>query len=222
VYLINTPNKPPPEIILDTHEIQSGLGALLTAQDLFEVSQEQLSVGDIIIGDLGIERKTGQDFVASLFDGRLFRQLILLRRSFRRRMLIIEGQLVETEGNRRAVRGALLKISGSLNIPIVRTADVKDTALTIQQLTMQLLIYTGGQIRERSLPDVDTKDFYQTYILAGIPGIGVARAKALVAHFGSLNMVFAASAEELAKVPQVGPVHAERIAELARFKHTAR
>ncbi len=191
---------------------------MLQNQELFDVRVEQLSVGDVVIGDLGIERKTADDFVRSLFDGRLFRQLILLRRSFRRRMLLIEGRIEESEYNRRAIRGALLKTSGSLNIPIVFTSDLHETAHTIQQLTLQLLIYAGGQIRERSMPDGETKSFYQTYILAGIPGIGVARAKALIQHFGTLSNVFKASVDEIQKVPQVGPVHAKRIYEISQFK----
>jgi ERCC4-type nuclease len=207
-----------PEIIVDTHERQSGLTALLRSQELFDVREEQLSIGEIIIGDLGIERKTGTDFISSLFDGRLFRQLILLRRCFRRRILLLEGEIPESARHCRATKGALLKIVGSLNIPIVYTADTRESAMTLQHLTLQLLVAAGGQIRERSLPDTNTKSFYQSYILAGIPGIGVARAKALLAHFGSLERVFAASPEELEKVPQIGALFAKRIAELARFQ----
>jgi excinuclease ABC subunit C len=47
--------------------------------------------------------------------------------------------------------------------------------------------------------------------LDGIPGLGEARRKALLARFGSLKRLAAASAEEIATVPGIGPRTAEAI-----------
>ena len=52
--------------------------------------------------------------------------------------------------------------------------------------------------------------------LDGIPGVGAARRKALLTHFGSLKKVAAASVEELAQVPGIGPSVARRIHEELR------
>jgi len=41
--------------------------------------------------------------------------------------------------------------------------------------------------------------------LDGVPGLGQSRRKALLKHFGSLKRVRAASADEIAAVPGVGP-----------------
>ncbi len=49
--------------------------------------------------------------------------------------------------------------------------------------------------------------------LDGIPGVGASRRKALLTHFGSLKKVTAATAEELAEVPGIGPSVARRIFE---------
>ena len=49
--------------------------------------------------------------------------------------------------------------------------------------------------------------------LIGIAGLGPARRKALLARFGSLRKLRAASVEEIAQVPGVGPELAQRVAE---------
>ena len=46
-----------------------------------------LDAGDIIVHDLGIERKTIDDFFRTLTAGQLFPQLRKLKRAFRRQML---------------------------------------------------------------------------------------------------------------------------------------
>ena len=51
-----------------------------------------------------------------------------------------------------------------------------------------------------------------TSALDGIPGLGESRRKALLAHFGSVKRVRAASAQELTAVSGIGPALAERIA----------
>jgi excinuclease ABC subunit C len=48
-------------------------------------------------------------------------------------------------------------------------------------------------------------------VLDDVPGLGPVKKKAVLAHFGSLKKVAAASVEELAEVPGIGPIQAERI-----------
>jgi excinuclease ABC subunit C len=51
-----------------------------------------------------------------------------------------------------------------------------------------------------------------------VPGIGPARRKALLRHFGSLKRVYAATVEELTQVPGVTPAMAEEIQKQLRVK----
>jgi excinuclease ABC subunit C len=48
-------------------------------------------------------------------------------------------------------------------------------------------------------------------VLDGVPGLGETRRKALLTHFGSLKRLRAASAEDIALVPGVGPRTAEAV-----------
>ena len=47
----------------------------------------------------------------------------------------------------------------------------------------------------------------------GIPGIGYVNARALTGHFRSIDALIAASPEEVAETPGIGPVLAATIAE---------
>jgi excinuclease ABC subunit C len=48
-------------------------------------------------------------------------------------------------------------------------------------------------------------------LLDDVPGLGEVRRKTLLKHFGSLKKLRAASAEEIAMVPGIGPATAEAI-----------
>jgi DNA ligase (NAD+) len=55
------------------------------------------------------------------------------------------------------------------------------------------------------------RPFHRVLFSLGIPGIGYVNARALTAHFRSIDAVMAASAEEIEEVPGIGPVLARTI-----------
>jgi excinuclease ABC subunit C len=50
-------------------------------------------------------------------------------------------------------------------------------------------------------------------LLDDVPGLGEVRRKTLIRHFGSLKKLRAATVEEIAEVPGIGPATATAIAE---------
>ena len=77
-------------IIVDANESACGLAKLLAGQ-WDHVQVQRLRVGDVAVGDrVLIERKTVDDYLASLADGRLFRQATQLAAA-PRPILIREG-----------------------------------------------------------------------------------------------------------------------------------
>src|SRR3989344_4277034 len=75
---------------------------------------KQLLTADIIIKNIGIERKTQQDFINSIIDKRLIDKLIVLKDNFDIPLLIIEGEeniyeLRDMHPN--AIRGMLASIA---------------------------------------------------------------------------------------------------------------
>jgi ERCC4-type nuclease len=205
-----------PEIIVDTREKASGVIELLEQLETFEIKVEQLEVGDYVVADLCIERKTGSDFERSLEEGRLFKQLLMLRRSCRRRALILEGAL-PGRIPKRGAEGAIARIAAGLQIPILYTKNVSDTVMTLQRLALQLYGFTTSSFHSPARGVRTDFAFHQMYVLAGIPGIGLRRAQILIESFGSLRKVMNASREELLKVAGIGPVQAETIEKLSLF-----
>ena len=57
-------------------------------------------------------------------------------------------------------------------------------------------------------------------VLDEIPGLGPVKKKAVLAHFGSLKKVAAATVLELAEVPGIGPIQAEQIWQFLNEENT--
>jgi Fanconi anemia group M protein len=106
-----------------------------------EVQLKELKAGDYIISDkIGIERKTVKDFVDSLVDQRLMEQMVKLRESFEKPILIIEGteNIYEVRNvHKNAIQGALSSIAVDFNIPILYTKDSKETASLIKNIALR-------------------------------------------------------------------------------------
>ena len=95
------------KVIIDKRERSSGIGKELAKKGIV-IEYKKLDLADFIIGDTAIERKTIQDFVNSIVDKRLIRQLGMLKENFESAILIIEG-----EDNIYTIRSCLLYTSPS-------------------------------------------------------------------------------------------------------------
>ena len=182
------------------------------------VTLRVLEVGDYIVSDrVGIERKTAEDFVDSLIGGErnLFAQLKDLSRNYERPILILEGRdLYARQVHPNAIRGALASIAVDFGVAIIPTADEDETVSVIAAIARREQQAGGGAPHAHGKKTHRTLKEQQEYLVSSIPGVGQAVAKNLLRHFGSVERVFAASAEELETVPLVGPKTAERIREL--------
>ena len=58
-----------------------------------DVELKRLDIGDYVIGDFAIERKTVEDLFGSVFDGRLWTQLERLKNTYPHTCVIIEGDI---------------------------------------------------------------------------------------------------------------------------------
>jgi DNA excision repair protein ERCC-4 len=207
-------------IRVDHRERADLLRTELEQSNFFSVEECQLQVGDYAIADLVVERKTIADFYDSLGDGRLFKQLLLMKRSARRKLLVVEGSCEPLAGaHRNKILGALARISAGLQIPILQTLNEIESAQLLQRIALQLYGLTQSAYQLRTSKPTNPA-FDQVFFLVGIRGIGVCRAKELLKRFGSLKGVFDAAEQELAEVPNVGPMLADKIFSLLRLPHT--
>lgn len=200
--------KEPLIFTVDDREARSSRVAdFLEANTSAQVTRKRLRVGDYLVqGGILVERKRIPDFLGSLCDGRLFRQAAALAKGGLRAMVIIEGQGEEWNQRgvgRAAIQGALLTLGLVFNLQILRSRDEAETA--------RILLFAAdkaGQVRTRFLrrPGWRPKDkrARQVYFLTGLPGVGTARAQALLDRFGSIEKVIIASEQDLSDVPRIG------------------
>jgi len=201
-------------IFVDPRERE--IGKLLESKGL-EITMKNLEVGDYVISDkVAIERKTAQDFVASIIDPQrnLFRQISDLARTYERPVLILEGRdLFLRQVNPASIRGALASMALDFHIPIIPTDDKEETSAMIA-------ILAAREQREGREPKVHghktarTLPEQQEYLVSAIPGVGPVMARNLLRRFGSIERIATASAKELQEVELVGPKSALRIREL--------
>lgn len=179
------------------------------------VKESNLKVGDFIASDrVGIERKTYQDFVNSIFDGRLFRQASELRNNFQNPVIIIEGRRYFGKVNRNSIRGAMSSVIIDFGIPLVFTDDEDDTAGMIftiakrEQEDLKRTVSIRGRKKSKTIYDA------QKFLVAGLPFVNSKMSVTLLKKFKTPERVFTASEEELKKVPGIGEKKAKAIKKL--------
>lgn len=208
----------PIQLVVDQREKASGLVDLLLRERCVQIQLQTLPFGDVIVGPVGIERKIAKDFLDSLRDGRLFSQLIGLRRYYRKRILVLEGgsELDDQLRQNYALRGAFLRVAAGLQIPVIRTLSTAETVRVLIHLATQenrRAAIPPGMPRNLRKPGHGI--YQQVYVLSGVKLIGQERARALLRHFGTLRAVFNARLDELLKVPGIGARQAELLYELS-------
>jgi len=170
----------------------------------FNVEFKQLKVADYIVKGIAIERKTIQDFLNSMMNKHLSKQLHEMQQ-YNKKLLIIEGieheELYSEEGsgiNPNAVRGFLLSILLKYNIPIIFTKNPQDTARFIYVLANKPSIEPEKSFKpsKKNLSSKEQKQF----ILEGFPGVGPKTAKKLLDKFGNLRNILNASLDQLQEV----------------------
>jgi DNA excision repair protein ERCC-4 len=196
-------------LLFDHGERRSGVPAELARLGI-EAQGIRLPVGDYVVSDrLIVERKGPTDLAASIKDRRLFEQLARLAEAYPSVVLLVEGDPVHM--HEAAWTGALGRAL-TLGASVLRTSDARDTAQWLARLH-RLESKPASAPRGRPRVRRPTDDDLQTAedVLRCLPGISTVGAGRLLAHFGSLERVFAADHEELLAVRGIGPVRAQTL-----------
>ncbi len=177
-----------------------------------DYSIEQLKFGDYILNHrIVFERKTLTDFIQSIKDGRLFRQVYQRLNLDNPYIIILEGNTSSVQGSkmsRESIQGAMVHLAVFMGIPILRSKNYTET--------LKLMIMAGKQ--ELRYDAVNKKQVYlrqpkslktiakiqKIRLLQSLPGIGKTRAIDMLTEFGSIKNVLSASEKDLCKVPGIG------------------
>ena len=200
-------------IVVDSRELSSAV-----ARELLEFGiiskPRKLEVGDYILSDrVCVERKTAEDFLQSIVDKRLLEQVLRLRQTYQKPVLILEGEGLYSKRDihPNAIRGALAAIAVDFGVPILFTKDERETAAMIASIVRREHEEREGEVQIRGEKRVLTLNEQQEYIVAGLPKVNITIAKRLLEEFKSVQGIFNASEEELEKVKGIGKKIAEEI-----------
>src|SRR3989344_6672628 len=118
------------------HNVDTEIKSLVYADFIMQIKDVNDNVKD-----LGIERKTLNDFLNSIIDKRILTQLIALKENFPLQLLILEGEeniYAIRNFHPNSIRGMLSSIAIDYQIPIIYTKNYRDTAAYLALISKRL------------------------------------------------------------------------------------
>ena len=210
-------------IIIDERERKSGIPKLLKSIGV-NVEIKTLQIGDYIVShETVVERKSINDLISSIFDGRLFDQCNRLKEHFQFPIILLEGDVDEIESiteNPLVFYGALSTIAIDYKIPIIPTPNASHTAKLLVSLSSRKESIKGPLLKKiKKSNDVQKQ---QLSVLCSLPGVGEKIAIRMLEKFESPLKVLSASTKDLAKIPGLGESRAKKIKKMLekKSKHT--
>ncbi len=181
-----------------------------------KVIKENLPVGDFIVGNVLLERKTENDFLKSIFDGRIFNQVEEALKNFEKLIIIVESEgFLLNEKEQKIYYGMLARLLSLKNVSIIFTNSKEETALFLEKLCEKF--FEKGEIYGivRVKKNVKIKKQIEN-ILMSFPGISIKTAQKIMKKFENLLDFFNSSEAKLKTV--LPEKRAKKIFNLLRTK----
>ncbi len=181
-----------------------------------DVILKQLRVADYICSDrVALEKKTVSDFLQSIINQRIFKQMEEIANSFERPLLILEGNqdflFVERKIHPNTIRGVLSSIAIDYKVPILWTSNSRETAGMIYWIAKREQDHEKRGIQIRAKTKTETLQDQQEYIVAGLPHVSNVLSKRMLKEFKTVKKLFSAKPEKLQKVEGIGEEKAKKI-----------
>jgi ERCC4-type nuclease len=171
-------------------------------------------------GLVGVQRKELTDLWSSLRDGRLAREVALMR-LLAVRILLVEGRVrwsasghlstARSPLTRTQLRGLLLSAQ-QRGLWVVHSDDIEDSADALVHLRRWVAKarHTALDVRPPAGDAPGTRS-WAVHLLQSFPTIGPTLAGAIHDHFGGLPLAWRVGIEQLAAVKGLGPVRARSL-----------
>lgn len=186
------------------------------------VLQSQLVTGDFICSARCIvERKTRDDFEASVIDGRLFSQLPVLVENYERVIIIVEGESNADRLRKESLLGAYVTIITDFGAALFFTKDKEKTAELIYAIAKHEQLVKKHPMRLYARKRTFTLAQMQRAIIESFPSIGPKKAKQLLLHFGTILNLVNATEQDLKAVPGLGPKRVKIIRNILEQSYTS-
>ena len=214
-------------IVIDERERSSKIPNLLRQMGI-TIDFASLAVGDYIVSpETAIERKTINDLLASIYDGRLYVQCSDLIQHYSRPVVVIEGNIrdledlhnIREDDQFRIVLDriqisydALAKIALDFRIPIIHSTSAEYSSRLL--LTMARKSMEEGRSIGPFLKKIKKNNplyLQQLFVLSSLPSIGNKLAARMLKKFNTPQRALNASIAELASIPGFGTARAVRV-----------
>lgn len=173
----------------------------------------------------GVQRKEIKDFLASIQDGRLAREVAMMA-PLPIKVVVIEGRVKYTTSGtlmigkwssdvtRTQLEGMVMSLMEK-GVHVVWTEDTRDTARWTRSFAQWSTKKRHAALSRRPGPTspwghISNED-WAVHLLQGFDGLGSEKARAIVRHFGGVPFSWSVSEAELMEVPGVGKVLARRL-----------
>lgn len=209
-------------IISDAREIKCNL---LLEQKNAKFEREFIEVGDNLLPkSFAIERKTGKDFLASVSDRRLYRQLNnLCQYNYPILAVVTENIWKDLYFSRNKYnQNVHTTFEGSLKTIYAKYPKVRVIFFKSDEEYVDFLINLDKKLTEEGNGDRPTpmvrkatsiKDIKEN-VLSAIPGVGIAMSKKLLKKYKTVKRVAGASTKDMITINKLGTKTAEKIKEV--------
>ena len=210
-----------PTVYVDSRELAQFVDKLRYRGALVEV--RQLDTGDFVASnEIVIERKTIDDFVKSVYDGRLFKQIANMSSKYPRPILVIQGERKDLRGiGESAFYGAVASVVSDFKVPIFFAPSERDVIEIIYHIARREQIEKKRETKIREGRKPMTLADTQLYVVSGIPGVSAVLADRLLSKMTTVERLFGATEQELRGVEGIGDVMAQRIKQLATARYVS-
>jgi len=188
------------------------------------LKKEFLEVGDHLLpNSIGVERKTGKDFLASITDKRLYNQLNnLYQYNYPILAIITDNIWKDMYFSKNKYNANVHNVyKGALKTIYAKYPKVRIIFFDSDEEYVDFLIEIDNKLLEdgknlRPIPmtrkATSIKEIREN-VLAAIPGVGISMSKKLLKRFNSVNRISNATIEELIEIDKLGNKTAEKIKE---------
>ncbi|MEM5829731.1 MAG: ERCC4 domain-containing protein [Candidatus Aenigmatarchaeota archaeon] len=183
------------------------------------VNEMDLECGDFVCSKrVVIERKSYDDFISSIIDGRIFEQASELKKNFEKPIILMEGYSTR-KINENSLKAAIASLVIDFGISLISTRNELDTAKIIYWIAKKEQEEKKFALAFKVGKKPEDKEKIKEFIVSSIPGISTVLSKRLLEKFGSVEKVFSAGEDELRSVKGIGEKLAKKIRKILTEKY---
>jgi ERCC4-type nuclease len=205
-------------VVVDDREPAALVAAVREHPDVADIEVDRLAAGDIVVGNVGFERKTIGDYVSSVLrrsGSNLSDQVRKMNDAFERSYVLVEGNLDDVERFRpnvpaASIRGSMASFIARDDTPVIPCSDrerLVDMAIRIGRKHVEEPSSRRLPVGAISNPrEPTTKRMYGC-----IDGIGPELADALYEVYPTVESVLSAAPGDLTAIDGIGETRARAI-----------